>query len=104
MGPRAEGDGPVPARIPQRGSPARIMNHPHEHGHGAVSDPIGDDEILAWLLPLDGVLQDPEHHPERDALYHSLQVFERALADRAEAELLAAALLHDVGKAYGGRD
>ncbi|MEZ4238190.1 MAG: HD domain-containing protein [Myxococcota bacterium] len=65
---------------------------------------VGDDEILAWLLPLDGVQQDPVHHPERDALYHSLQVFEHALADRAGPALLAAALLHDVGKAYGGRD
>lgn len=62
------------------------------------------DEVVAWLRDLDGVPQDPRFHPEGDALFHSLQVFERALADRADPELLAAALLHDVGKAHAGRD
>lgn len=62
------------------------------------------DEVLAWLSDLDGVSQDPRFHPEGDVLFHSLQVFERALADRAEPELLAAALLHDIGKAHAGPD
>lgn len=62
------------------------------------------DEMLTWLAALDGVPQDPRYHPEGDALFHSLQVFERALVDDADAELLAAALLHDIGKATAGAD
>lgn len=69
-------------------------------------EPNGDvyEEIVALLGALDGVRQDPKYHPEGDALFHSLQVFELALADGADPELLAAALLHDVGKACAGRD
>jgi hypothetical protein len=62
------------------------------------------DDMLRWLSALDGVPQDPRYHPEGDALFHSLQVFERALADDPEPEVLAAALLHDIGKASAGRD
>jgi hypothetical protein len=53
----------------------------------------------ALLLPLESVRQDPRFHPEGDALYHSLQVFDRAV-DRLpyDEEFLLAALLHDVGK------
>lgn len=51
------------------------------------------------LLPLETVQQKPEYHPEGDALYHSLQVFELALkAQPYDEEFLLAALLHDVGK------
>jgi hypothetical protein len=62
------------------------------------------ESIIGWLDDLDGVSQDPRYHPEGDALFHSLQVFELALAGGADAELMAAALLHDVGKAHAGRD
>lgn len=52
------------------------------------------------LLPLERVRQSPVYHPEGDALYHSLQVFDRACdAQPYDQELLLAALLHDVGKA-----
>ena len=62
------------------------------------------EEMLSWLEALDGVEQDLRYHPEGDALFHSLQVFELALADEADPEMLTAALLHDIGKATSGRD
>jgi hypothetical protein len=57
------------------------------------------------LEPLADVKQRAAHHPEGDALYHSLQVFELA-RDRYpwDEEFLLAALLHDVGKAIDPHD
>lgn len=57
------------------------------------------DYLLSLLHQLGGVRQSPQHHPEGDALYHSLQVFAHALDGSDDPELWAAALLHDVGKA-----
>lgn len=51
---------------------------------------------------LDGVEQDPRWHPEGDALFHSLQVFQHARAATDDRQLWAAALLHDVGKGLDG--
>ena len=57
------------------------------------------------LLPLETVKQDPRWHPEGDALYHSLQVFELAReALPYDEEFQTAALLHDVGKAIDPRE
>jgi hypothetical protein len=57
------------------------------------------------LEPLEGVKQSPKYHPEGDALYHSLQVFELAREVRPyDEEFLLAALLHDVGKAIDPSD
>ncbi|MEZ6092263.1 MAG: HD domain-containing protein [Pirellulaceae bacterium] len=55
-------------------------------------------EALLW--PLESVKQNLKYHPEGDALYHSLQVFDigRDMMPYDE-EFLLAALLHDIGKA-----
>lgn len=58
------------------------------------------DHFLSLLKMLERVKQDPKTHPEGDALYHSLQVFDLVLNKNPyDEELLTAALLHDVGKA-----
>jgi hypothetical protein len=59
------------------------------------------DDLLQLLLPLDGIRQNGRVHPEGDALFHSLQVFEFARGSSSDRVLWAAALLHDVGKVLG---
>ena len=57
------------------------------------------------LLPLENVQQSPRYHPEGDALYHSLQVFELAREQRPyDEEFLLAALVHDIGKGIDPAD
>lgn len=56
-------------------------------------------ELGALLRALDGVMQNPKWHPERDALYHSLQAFEVARKLTREPLFWLTALVHDVGKA-----
>ena len=79
---------------PQDGDPPRMADH------------LDRFAIYKMRLePLAAVKQDPKWHPEGDALYHSLQVFEKARAVRPyDEEFLLAALLHDVGKAIDPRD
>ncbi|MCH8922595.1 MAG: HD domain-containing protein [Planctomycetes bacterium] len=66
-------------------------------------DPFQIYEML--LLPLERVKQSPKWHPEGDALYHSLQVYDLARDELPyDQEFLLAALLHDVGKAIDPQD
>lgn len=58
--------------------------------------------LLPALQNLESVEQSPRYHPEGDALYHSLQVFELAYSATDDPELWAAALFHDIGKAIDG--
>jgi hypothetical protein len=71
-----------------------------------LSDQMDAVELYRMLLaPLENVKQAATHHPEGDALYHSLQVFELAARERPwDEEFLLAALLHDVGKAIDRHD
>jgi hypothetical protein len=63
------------------------------------------EQYRLLLRPLERVKQNPTYHPEGDALYHSLQVFE-LMRGRVpyDEEMLLAALLHDVGKAIDPSD
>ncbi len=72
----------------------------------SMEDRIDPFLLFRMLLePLEGVKQSPKYHPEGDALYHSLQVFELAREERPyDEEFLLAALLHDVGKAIDPSD
>jgi hypothetical protein len=78
------------------------------HVPAVDSDELPGDAFQVFqslLAPLETVKQDPERHPEGDALYHSLQVFELAReAEPYDEEFQLAALLHDVGKAIDPRD
>ncbi len=61
-----------------------------------------NDDLFSLLVALDGVRQSPRYHPEGDALFHSLQVFDLAHRSTDDRVLWAAALFHDVGKAVDG--
>ena len=61
-----------------------------------------NDELVSLLSDLNGVRQSPRWHPEGDALFHSLQVFDLARRATKDRVLWAAALFHDVGKAVDG--
>lgn len=83
-------------------APPDADTHPRVDAH-AAADRFGVYRML--LAPLETVQQDPTRHPEGDALYHSLQVFELAReALPYDEEFQTAALLHDVGKAIDPRD
>lgn len=87
------------------------IEHPHEREHQDAVVPALADHLNRFALfrlrlePLEAVKQHPKRHPEGDALYHSLQVFELARRERPyDEEFLLAALLHDVGKAISTED
>lgn len=73
--------------------------------HGIDQRPDRFAVYRLLLSELENVEQDPAIHPEGDALFHSLQAFDLALADSPyDEEFLTAALLHDVGKIVDARD
>ena len=74
--------------------------------HAEMLDDAGRLDLYRLLLPpLEHAKQDPRWHPEGDALYHSLQVFELARRERPwDLEFCEAALLHEVGKAIDPGD
>jgi hypothetical protein len=74
---------------------------------GSLAHLTGDrfDALAAIVAVLATVRQNPERHPEGDALEHSLQVFDLVHQERPfDEELLTAALVHDVGRAIDRRD
>ena len=90
-------------------TPSESLDQPEPEHDGPVAS-IAErlDRFAVYklrLAPLEAVKQGPVAHPEGDALYHSLQVFERAREARPyDEEFLLAALLHDVGKAIDPSD
>lgn len=77
-------------------------------GDGDEFELTAEDQFAALQMlmePLGRFRMDPMLHPEGDALYHSLQVFEQGRACRPyDEEFLLACLLHDVGLAINPRD
>lgn len=55
--------------------------------------------LLTLLADLEFVEQGIQHHPEGNALFHSLQVYQWADKESKDPEMHAAALFHDIGKA-----
>lgn len=95
------------ARSP-RGGPGPAEGPDPDEGEmlGPIGEHIDRFELYRLrLVPLETVKQDPIRHPEGDALYHSLQVFELARRERPhDEEFLTAALLHEIGRPIDPRD
>jgi hypothetical protein len=53
-----------------------------------------------FLESLKDIREDLKHHPEKDALNHSLQVLELAFKESQDIDLILSAMLHDIGKAH----
>ena len=56
--------------------------------------------LASLLESLEEIEESSKYHPESDALFHSLQVFQCALTDSNDPVLWAAALFHDIGKSF----
>lgn len=116
-------------RIPRADLPsprelhAELQRIRSRHAEGLAASPVLIDPLLVdWdevdgpvldrftvyqslLSPLANVRLNPQRHPERDALYHSLQVYVLARDELPyDEEFQLAALLHDVGKGIDPAD
>jgi hypothetical protein len=81
-----------------------IDEQPAEFAFPTDEHPEAFDVFRMLLEPLARVELDPLTHPEGDALYHSLQVFELGRHERPyDEEFLLACLLHEVGRAINPR-
>ena len=83
--------------------------YPHMDIENALEDSQNQPDRFqvyeSLLLPLENVKQSLKYHPEGDALYHSLQVFDHARDELPyDEEFITAALLHDVGKGIDAND
>ena len=104
---RAHAAHPAPPEAgPHEPWPGEEFSRSAMGGEGAEADSLDRFRVYHLLLaPLEAVRQNPKYHPEGDALYHSLQVFELAHGQfHYDEEFQLAALLHDVGKAIEPRD
>lgn len=65
-------------------------------------------EILAELFEIlescVGVEHSEKHHPEGDVFNHSIQVLMLAIKESDDIDLVVAAMMHDVGKAYDSKE
>ena len=93
-------------RISSSPSPDHAIDDETTCGVPLMADHLDRFAIYRMRLePLESVKQNPRYHPEGDALFHSLQVFQLARESRPyDEEFLLAALLHDVGKAIEPQD
>jgi len=65
---------------------------------------VFSEKIMTPLFQLleftQGVQQLERHHPEGDVFIHSIQVMNIAFRETSDTDLILAAMLHDVGKAW----
>jgi hypothetical protein len=98
----------LPSHREIRAEIAMLARWHEEHDDRLLVPESRIDRFAAYrglLMPLESVKQSPKRHPEGDALYHSLQVFDRARDELPyDEEFLLAALLHDVGKAIDPKE
>jgi len=97
--------------VPTDELPERAEIHQEVHRRldatGSLAHLAGDrfDALATLVTVLATVRQNPQRHPEGDALEHSLQVFELVHREKPfDEELLTAALVHDVGLGIDRRD